>query len=47
MSSRSVQYVQQPGGSAHVVWAIIALAAGGFGIGTTEFAIMGLLQDVA
>lgn len=47
MSSRSVQYVQQPGGSTHVVWAIIALAAGGFGIGTTEFAIMGLLQDVA
>ncbi|WP_336711724.1 MFS transporter [Arthrobacter sp. USHLN218] len=27
--------------------AIIALAAGGFGIGTTEFAIMGLLQNVA
>lgn len=47
MSSRSAPYVQQPGGSAHVVWAIIALAAGGFGIGTTEFAIMGLLQDVA
>jgi DHA1 family inner membrane transport protein len=47
MSSRSVQDVRQPGGSAHVVWAIIALAAGGFGIGTTEFAIMGLLQDVA
>ena len=28
-------------------WAIVALAMGGFGIGTTEFAIMGLLQNVA
>ncbi|WP_028280625.1 MFS transporter [Arthrobacter sp. H5] len=27
-------------------YAIIALAMGGFGIGTTEFAIMGLLQDM-
>ncbi|NMR31053.1 MFS transporter [Crystallibacter degradans] len=47
MTSKSVQPVRQPGDSTHVVWAIIALAAGGFGIGTTEFAIMGLLQDVA
>ncbi|AUI52215.1 MFS transporter [Arthrobacter crystallopoietes] len=47
MTSKSVRPVRQPGESTHVVWAIIALAAGGFGIGTTEFAIMGLLQDVA
>ncbi|UYB37238.1 MFS transporter [Arthrobacter koreensis] len=30
----------------HVSLAIIALAAGGFAIGTTEFAIMGLLQEM-
>lgn len=47
MTSKSVRPVEQPGDGTHVVWAIIALAAGGFGIGTTEFAIMGLLQDVA
>lgn len=47
MTSKSVRAVRQPGDGTHVVWAIIALAAGGFGIGTTEFAIMGLLQDVA
>lgn len=47
MTSKSVRPVKQTGDSTHVVWAIIALAAGGFGIGTTEFAIMGLLQDVA
>jgi MFS transporter, DHA1 family, inner membrane transport protein len=47
MTSKSARPVRQPGNSTHVVWAIIALAAGGFGIGTTEFAIMGLLQDVA
>uniref|UniRef100_UPI00258F51C3 MFS transporter n=1 Tax=Arthrobacter sp. TaxID=1667 RepID=UPI00258F51C3 len=28
-------------------WAIFALAMGGFGIGTTEFAMMGLLPNVA
>ncbi len=28
-------------------WAILALAVGGFGIGTTEFAMMGLLPNVA
>ena len=28
-------------------WAILALAIGGFGIGTTEFAMMGLLPNVA
>ncbi|QTG79846.1 MFS transporter [Arthrobacter crystallopoietes] len=47
MTSKSARPVREPGNSTHVVWAIIALAAGGFGIGTTEFAIMGLLQDVA
>ncbi|CAM8643480.1 AraJ Arabinose efflux permease [Comamonadaceae bacterium] len=31
----------------HVVLVILALACGGFGIGTGEFAIMGLLPDVA
>lgn len=30
-----------------LLWAVIALAMGGFGIGTTEFAIMGLLQEGA
>ena len=30
-----------------VVLAILALAIGGFGIGTTEFAMMGLLPNVA
>ncbi|ALO67546.1 arabinose ABC transporter permease [Arthrobacter alpinus] len=30
-----------------VAWAILALAIGGFGIGTTEFAMMGLLPNVA
>ncbi|MHA7177136.1 MFS transporter [Arthrobacter sp. Sr24] len=30
-----------------VAWAIFALAIGGFGIGTTEFAMMGLLPNVA
>ncbi len=30
-----------------VSWAIVALALGGFGIGTTEFAMMGLLPNVA
>lgn len=33
-------------GDAHATLAIIALATGGFAIGTTEFAIMGLLGDV-
>ena len=45
MTSKSARPVRQPGDSTHVVWAIIALAAGGFGIGTTEFAIMGLLPE--
>lgn len=30
-----------------VAWAIVALAMGGFGIGTVEFAMMGLLPNVA
>ncbi len=30
-----------------VAWAILSLAIGGFGIGTTEFAMMGLLPNVA
>ncbi|NED59467.1 MFS transporter, partial [Streptomyces sp. SID10244] len=28
-------------------WAILALALGGFGIGTTEFVAMGLLPNIA
>lgn len=32
---------------AGIAWAIFALAVGGFGIGTTEFAMMGLLPNVA
>jgi DHA1 family inner membrane transport protein len=38
-----------PGGGAprHYGWALFALAAAAFGIGTTEFVIMGLLPDVA
>lgn len=30
-----------------IAWAILSLAIGGFGIGTTEFAMMGLLPNVA
>ncbi|TJY72154.1 MFS transporter [Arthrobacter sp. CAU 1506] len=36
-----------PTAKRRTVWAIVALAMGGFAIGTTEFAIMGLLQNVA
>src|SRR5690606_34206297 len=32
---------------AHLWWAIVALALGGFTIGTTEFVTMGLLPDIA
>ena len=35
------------GGARHYGWALFALAAAAFGIGTTEFVIMGLLPDVA
>ncbi len=31
----------------HVTWALIALALGGFAIGTTEFMTMGLLEEIA
>jgi len=34
-------------GARHYGWALLALAAAAFGIGTTEFVIMGLLPDVA
>jgi DHA1 family inner membrane transport protein len=33
-------------GTRHVALAIIALAMGGFGIGTTEFTMMGLLKEI-
>ena len=32
---------------ARVRWALLALALGGFGIGSTEFVAMGLLPDIA
>ena len=32
---------------AHYGWAVLALAMGGFAIGTTEFVSMGLLPDLA
>jgi DHA1 family inner membrane transport protein len=33
-------------GARHLALAIVALAMGGFGIGTTEFTMMGLLKEV-
>ncbi|MGZ8770375.1 MAG: MFS transporter, partial [Aeromicrobium sp.] len=33
--------------TAHVAFALIALALGGFAIGTTEFVTMGLLPEIA
>src|SRR6478752_2256375 len=33
-------------GTRHIALAIIALAMGGFGIGTTEFTMMGLLKEI-
>ena len=30
-----------------LLWVIVALALGGFGIGTTEFVAMGLIQEIA
>ncbi|EMY35959.1 efflux protein [Arthrobacter crystallopoietes BAB-32] len=47
MPSASAQSRPSTARAVPVTAAIIALAAGGFGIGTTEFAIMGLLQNVA
>ena len=32
---------------AHAGWAILALAMGGFAIGTTEFVTMGVLPEIA
>ena len=39
--------LKRDGGARHYGWALLALAAASFGIGTTEFVIMGLLPDVA
>lgn len=39
--------VSTPRRPAHLWWALIALALGGFAIGTTEFVTMGLLPDIA
>src|ERR1700719_1108184 len=44
-SAPSVELVPTPGGRAG--WAMLALALGGFGIGTGEFVMMGLLPHVA
>src|SRR5262245_6056751 len=43
--ARSMESVPTPG--ARSGWAILALAVGGFGIGTGEFVMMGLLPSVA
>src|SRR3984893_1716569 len=43
--TRSVELVPAPGG--RFGWAVLALALGGFGIGTGEFVMMGLLPHVA
>lgn len=47
MSSPGITSSTKPLAPRKVALAIIALAIGGFGIGTTEFAMMGLLPDVA
>jgi DHA1 family inner membrane transport protein len=39
--------LKRAGAPRHYGWALFALAAAAFGIGTTEFVIMGLLPDVA
>ena len=44
-SAPSVESVPTPGG--RFGWAVLALALGGFGIGTGEFVMMGLLPSVA
>src|ERR1700723_690298 len=45
MKTPSGQMVPMPGG--RIGWAVLALALGGFGIGTGEFVMMGLLPHVA
>src|SRR6202022_3699203 len=45
--ARSSPSTSSPGSMRHVQLAEFALAVGGFGIGTGEFGIMGLLPDVA
>ncbi|HEU0165135.1 MAG TPA: MFS transporter [Thermomicrobiales bacterium] len=47
MASRAALGPAPTGRSFNVMLAIIALSIGGFGIGTTEFAVMGLLPDIA
>ena len=47
MNSAALAATRTQTDNRRTVWAIVALAMGGFAIGTTEFAIMGLLQNVA
>lgn len=50
MSSLNSPHRVNPAGSGpaySLFWVIVALALGGFGIGTTEFVAMGLIQEIA
>ncbi|AIY03919.1 MULTISPECIES: MFS transporter [Arthrobacter] len=47
MSLLKIRRDTVPASSNVIAWAIFSLAIGGFGIGTTEFAMMGLLPNVA
>ncbi|MDQ0279646.1 DHA1 family inner membrane transport protein [Arthrobacter silviterrae] len=47
MSTSTTLSGTRRGSANSAAWAIFALAIGGFGIGTTEFAMMGLLPNVA
>lgn len=47
MPLRTSPPTTQPASTKVAAWAILSLAIGGFGIGTTEFAMMGLLPNVA
>ncbi|PYI65646.1 MFS transporter [Arthrobacter livingstonensis] len=47
MTTTSTLRATRPATPNAAAWAIFALAIGGFGIGTTEFAMMGLLPNVA
>ncbi len=45
--TRISESAEGSGGCAHPRWALLALAFGGFAIGTTEFVTMGLLPNIA
>ena len=46
-ASTSVSTPETPVQARHLTWAVLALATGGFAIGTTEFVTMGLLPQIA